>query len=514
MSSDRLGLQRFRDADEPREQAEALLDASRMLASQGKADEARRLAQSAVRADPGYAEARFRLALLTQDSGERKALLQRTLDLEPEHAQAQVELARFHVAPPSQLYDPEPANPKAARPPARSKRLFRWLLLALILVAVLALVSLLLWGPVDRSLAWLLPTPLPPPTLTPTLTPEEVAAQFEVQLQAAISTQDWDRVMDIAAIMLGVDPAGEKTRGWAQSAYMQYGQALVKADRVDEAVAEFDRVLILAPGQAEATLWLRVSQLYLAGQDALAARDWQAAIEAWTEAYAQMPDYGDLSTRLVEAYRLQGQAALEAGEWTQAIKSLSAAHEWLVNDAALDELLATAYRQRGIVRHEEGNLQQAKADLEAALALKPDDEEARTHYDEVMYILFPPKRIEIDISEQRFYAYVGDTLVYSFRTSTGLPGRDTATGHFKVLDKIPMAYSSIWRLKMPYWLGIYYVGNIENGIHALPIRPDGTVMWGGLLGQKASYGCVILSTEAARLIYDWAEIGTAVDIHY
>jgi len=72
----------------------------------------------------------------------------------------------------------------------------------------------------------------------------------------------------------------------------------------------------------------------------------------------------------------------------------------------------------------------------------------------------------------------------------------------------------VYNLQMPYWLGIYYVGPIENGIHALPIRPDGTVMWGGLLGQRASYGCVILSTEAARLIYDWAEIGTEVHIHY
>ena len=83
-----------------------------------------------------------------------------------------------------------------------------------------------------------------------------------------------------------------------------------------------------------------------------------------------------------------------------------------------------------------------------------------------------------------------------------------------MLDKIPMAYSSVWNLQMPYWLGIYYVGNIENGIHALPIRPDGTVMWGGLLGQRASYGCIILSTEAARLVYNWAEIGTEVHIHY
>jgi lipoprotein-anchoring transpeptidase ErfK/SrfK len=180
----------------------------------------------------------------------------------------------------------------------------------------------------------------------------------------------------------------------------------------------------------------------------------------------------------------------------------------------LIDLLVTAYRQRGISWQEQGKLNKARTDLETALALQPDDEEARTHYDEVMYILFPPKRIEIDISSQRFYAYLGDQLVYNFPTSTGLPGRDTAVGHYKVQSKIPMAYSSIWRLNMPYWLGIYNVGRIENGIHALPIRLDGTVMWAGLLGQKASYGCVILSTQAARTIYEWADIGTPVDIHY
>jgi lipoprotein-anchoring transpeptidase ErfK/SrfK len=37
-------------------------------------------------------------------------------------------------------------------------------------------------------------------------------------------------------------------------------------------------------------------------------------------------------------------------------------------------------------------------------------------------------------------------------------------------------------------------------------------MWGGLLGQRASYGCIILSKSAARKLYNWAEIGTAVEI--
>jgi tetratricopeptide (TPR) repeat protein len=505
MSKAGPGLQRFQGAHDPREQAQAWLDASRVLAQQGDVDQARRLAKSAVRADPAFAEARFRLALLSPDPAERKALLQRVLDLDPDHAQARAELARYQVPAPSREPPPRTAIPK---------RTVRWVLIGLILVALVALVSIYLWGPVDPSLAWLRPTAAPTPSPTPTLTPGEIAAQFQPQLDSAISNQDWDRVLEIASIMLGVDPSGEEARASAHSAYMQHGQALVGMGKVDLALAQFDRALSLVPEDSEAGGWRQVAQLYLDGREAFQASDWSAAIQTWNQAYDQMPGFGDLSARLTEAYRRQGQTALEAGEWTLAVQALSDAHERLPTDVALDELLSTAYRQRGIAWQEEGKLQRARADLEAALALRPDDEEARTHYDAVMYILFPPKRIEIDISEQHFYAWLGDTLVYSFPTSTGIPGRDTATGHFEVLDKIPMAYSSIWRLKMPYWLGIYYVGNIENGIHALPIRPDGTVMWGGLLGRKASYGCVILSTEAARIIYDWAEIGTSVDIHY
>ncbi|MEJ2208217.1 MAG: phosphate signaling complex protein PhoU, partial [Anaerolineae bacterium] len=68
----------------------------------------------------------------------------------------------------------------------------------------------------------------------------------------------------------------------------------------------------------------------------------------------------------------------------------------------------------------------ARQDVEAAEAVGKADDEIDALYDQVMYILFPPKRIEIDISRQHLWTFEGDTLIHSFPVSTGLPGRDTA----------------------------------------------------------------------------------------
>ncbi|MCL7454860.1 MAG: L,D-transpeptidase family protein [Anaerolineae bacterium] len=503
MASDGSGLNRFRDAEDARKRALLQVEAGRRLARQGALQAARRLFRQAVEIDPSCTPAWLQLAWVTQETRERKALLRRVLALEPEHAQAAAELARLR-----RLREGE-----AAQGPSRKWHLRPWVWATLIIMALLFLGAALIWGPVDSSLARLLPTAVPTPSPTPTRTPAQIADQFLPQLEEAVAAEAWGRALEIVAIMVGVDPAGEEVRQRALATRLQYGQSLVEAGEMAQALVQFDEAASIVPDDAQALLWRDTTRDYLAGVEALVLSDWPTAVQTFVRAYERFPDYGDLAERLAETYRRQGEAAIEEEAWDAAITSLSEGHERFPDDASLAGLLATAYRERGILWQQDGKLKKAQADLEAALALRPDDAEAQAHLDKVMYILFPPKRIEIDISKQRFYAWEGDTLVYNFPTSTGLRGRDTATGRFKVLDKIPMAYSSIWRLKMPYWLGIYYVGRIENGIHALPIRPDGSVMWGGLLGQRASYGCVILSTKAAEIIYNWAEIGTEVHIH-
>ena len=123
------------------------------------------------------------------------------------------------------------------------------------------------------------------------------------------------------------------------------------------------------------------------------------------------------------------------------------------------------------------------------------------------------KYILVDISEQHMYVYDGDTLIWSFVASTGM-GNSTRIGTFAVQSKIPSAYGSTWNIWMPSWLGIYWSHGLENGIHALPVLPSGAILWEGYLGTPVSYGCVVLGTYEAQLLYDWAEIGTPVEIQW
>lgn len=123
------------------------------------------------------------------------------------------------------------------------------------------------------------------------------------------------------------------------------------------------------------------------------------------------------------------------------------------------------------------------------------------------------KYILVDISEQHMYVYEGDVLIQSFVASTGI-NNGTRTGIFQVQSKIPNAYGATWDIWMPDWLGIYWSGGLENGIHALPILSNGATLWAGFLGRPVSFGCVVLGTYEAQVLYDWADMGTPVEIQW
>jgi lipoprotein-anchoring transpeptidase ErfK/SrfK len=76
------------------------------------------------------------------------------------------------------------------------------------------------------------------------------------------------------------------------------------------------------------------------------------------------------------------------------------------------------------------------------------------------------------------------------------------------------AYGSEWDIWMPFWLGIYWVGGSENGIHGLPWDAStGTETWAGLVGTRITYGCVMLDDVNAKTLYEMAYLGMPVIIN-
>lgn len=66
---------------------------------------------------------------------------------------------------------------------------------------------------------------------------------------------------------------------------------------------------------------------------------------------------------------------------------------------------------------------------------------------------------------------------------------------------------------MPYWMGLYYAGSTENGIHGLPYDPKTKRRtWEGLVGTPITYGCIMLDDANAKTLFDVAYIGMPVVI--
>lgn len=119
----------------------------------------------------------------------------------------------------------------------------------------------------------------------------------------------------------------------------------------------------------------------------------------------------------------------------------------------------------------------------------------------------------VSLSRQQCWLFHGDTVVRTWHCSTGYGEWITRTGSFAVQTKLEMAKSGAYRLDMPYWLGIYDVGDYENGIHGIPISWDtNEKLWDGLIGQPATFGCAMLGDEDAAELFATAYLGMPVHI--
>ncbi len=118
------------------------------------------------------------------------------------------------------------------------------------------------------------------------------------------------------------------------------------------------------------------------------------------------------------------------------------------------------------------------------------------------------KTIIVDLSDQKLSFYQDGLRLATHPISTGRWGFPTPLGEFKVLNKIPRAYSRTYNLYMPFWMA--FAGGGAYGIHELPEWPNGVKEGENHLGTPVSHGCIRLGVGPAEELYNWAEVGTRV----
>jgi len=113
--------------------------------------------------------------------------------------------------------------------------------------------------------------------------------------------------------------------------------------------------------------------------------------------------------------------------------------------------------------------------------------------------------IDVDLTHQSVYAYEGDVIVNSFIVSTGTWATPTVTGQYNIYVKYRSAKMSgpgYYLPNVPYIM--YFYGGY--GLHG--------TYWHNNFGTPMSHGCVNLRTEDAEWLFNWASVGTLVNVHY
>lgn len=127
------------------------------------------------------------------------------------------------------------------------------------------------------------------------------------------------------------------------------------------------------------------------------------------------------------------------------------------------------------------------------------------------------KRIEVDISNQRLYAYEGGSRVYDFVISTGKPWWATPTGNFKFWTKL--RYTRMRGGSRA--LGTYY--DLPNVPFTMFYAGSGIPTWKGYaihgtywhnnFGHPMSHGCVNLTIPDAEKLFYWSTLDTPITIY-
>lgn len=123
-------------------------------------------------------------------------------------------------------------------------------------------------------------------------------------------------------------------------------------------------------------------------------------------------------------------------------------------------------------------------------------------------IITAEKMIVVDIGKQKVFVWENGQLLKEIRVSTGMLYEPTVKGSFKVQRKVAKKdmkgqskrYGKYHIKDVPYIL-YFYQGYAIHGTY-----------WHNKFGSRASHGCVNLPVSEAEWLYNWANIGTRVEV--
>ena len=124
--------------------------------------------------------------------------------------------------------------------------------------------------------------------------------------------------------------------------------------------------------------------------------------------------------------------------------------------------------------------------------------------------------IDVNLTQQIITAYNGSQPVYWAVMSSGAPGWDTATGVHTVLRRVANETMSSATLNVPVAipydlpnvLWTHYFTSYGQAIH------DNYWKVNSPFGVPTSHGCVGLPEQDAYYFWNWAQVGTVVNVHY
>ena len=136
--------------------------------------------------------------------------------------------------------------------------------------------------------------------------------------------------------------------------------------------------------------------------------------------------------------------------------------------------------------------------------------------------VIPHKRIIVDLDQQHLIAYENGEVIFDWGISSGMPSDPTLPGVFQILSHSEVAKGSSFRLcndeqcgswEMNFFMGIYEVRpGLMNGLHGAVLLPNGYYLNGNNVSEPSTLGCVMSENSNAEKLYEWADVGTIVEI--